>query len=115
MGDEPLFSSLDMAELECREFSLKDDQARGFAVHAGGSLKAYYNRCPHTGISLNWQENRFLSADKSHIQCSMHGALFRIDNGLCVAGPCLRESLEPVHIRVENNRVFLKQSNRTKD
>lgn len=48
----------------------------------------YKNECPHTLANLNWQKDIFLNLEKTHIQCSMHGALFRIEDGLCVWGPC---------------------------
>jgi nitrite reductase/ring-hydroxylating ferredoxin subunit len=53
------------------------------------------NRCPHVGTPLDWAENEFLDREGRHIVCATHGALFRIDDGRCVAGPCQGDRLEP--------------------
>lgn len=78
-----------------RGFSL--DIAQGkfgvFLVKHNDDVYAYKNQCPHLSIPLNWQPNEFLSIEQSHIQCSTHGALFNIDDGYCIAGPCASESL----------------------
>ena len=37
----------------------------------------------------------------------MHCALFRIEDGYCVAGPCVDRSLTPVKLRIEDGRVML--------
>ncbi|MDH5710867.1 MAG: Rieske 2Fe-2S domain-containing protein, partial [Gammaproteobacteria bacterium] len=50
-----------------------------FVVHKDGEFHAFINRCPHTGINLEWQEDQFLDMDHAFIQCSTHGALFEIE------------------------------------
>ena len=45
-----------------------------FAVKKDDQLVLYYNRCPHLGTPLEWEEDRFLDADDALIQCSTHGA-----------------------------------------
>ena len=90
----------------CRLDEIPDGQARGFllrdaagrevrifAVRRGGSAWAYVNRCPHRGTPLDWQPDRFLDATGEHLICATHGALFRPDDGVCVAGPCLGDEL----------------------
>jgi nitrite reductase/ring-hydroxylating ferredoxin subunit len=39
--------------------------------------------------------------------CATHGALFEIEDGKCVYGPCLGRSLAPIRIRVEGGNVLL--------
>jgi len=68
------------------------DEARGFVIYHNelpiqlfivrkeNSIYAYENRCPHVGTSLDWQPNQFLDSSNSLIQCSTHGALFRIED-----------------------------------
>jgi len=46
--------------------------------------------------SLGWQPDRFLDDSASLIQCATHGALFLIENGECIAGPCAGQSLTAV-------------------
>jgi len=64
-------------------------------------LHAYWNLCPHLSVPLNWAPNRFLDPSKSYLQCATHGALFQLDDGLCVSGPCSDDRLQ----RVETERV----------
>ncbi len=78
-----------------------------FAVRLHGQVYLYRNRCPHLDIELNWQENQFLDYDDSLIQCATHGALFIIETGECVAGPCLGEALQPLRCRVDNGLLFV--------
>lgn len=78
----------------------------GFVVRTPGSLAAYQNHCPHTGASLNWMPDQFLTYDADFIQCSIHGALFRMNDGLCVRGPCLGKKLDSIKINVDNGQVF---------
>lgn len=74
-----------------------------FAVKKDGQLYVYRNRCPHLGIELEWVEDRFLDSENALIQCSTHGALFIIENGECVAGPCAGDHLEALPFTVADN------------
>ncbi len=76
-----------------------------FIVRKQGRVHAYRNRCPHTGAPLEWQPHQFLDMDNGFIQCAMHGALFRVATGLCVRGPCVNQSLQPLPVEVEDGRV----------
>ena len=78
-----------------------------FVVRKEGEIHGYLNNCPHIGAELNWQPDQFLDNDKQLIQCSVHMALFEIDNGYCVAGPCSGDSLQALDVRVESDHVVL--------
>jgi nitrite reductase/ring-hydroxylating ferredoxin subunit len=65
-------------------------------VRRNGTLYAYENRCPHQGTPLETFPDKFLNADGSLLICSTHGARFRVEDGVCVSGPCLGERLTPV-------------------
>lgn len=67
-----------------------------FAIKTRNNIQLYQNRCPHVGLPLNWVPDQFLDADAELIQCKSHGALFRLEDGLCVAGPCVGQSLQQV-------------------
>ncbi|MDF1691215.1 MAG: Rieske 2Fe-2S domain-containing protein [Zhongshania sp.] len=82
-----------------------------FAVRLHGKVYVYRNRCPHLGIELNWQEDQFLDYDNSLIQCATHGALFIIENGSCVAGPCVGKTLEAVPFTINNGVLTLTEQN----
>lgn len=79
----------------------------GFLVRTGTDVHAYLNRCPHALRPLNYLPDRFLSPDGALIQCSAHGALFEKGSGLCVAGPCLDESLRRIAVRVVGDSICL--------
>ena len=88
----------ELSNLDCREFTFSDRerQAAGFVVNRAEETVAYRNECPHTGAPLNWQENQFLDLSKTEIQCALHGARFRITDGMCVHGPGLGQSLKKI-------------------
>ena len=70
-------------------------------------VHAYLNRCPHLGVPLQWQADRFLDEDGVFIRCASHGALFERETGLCVQGPCRGDSLWQIESRVEDDAVFI--------
>jgi nitrite reductase/ring-hydroxylating ferredoxin subunit len=102
----------------CRLDDLQDPGSRGvvlrqgerllavFVVRRGLAVYAYINSCPHTGSPLDWNEHEFLSLDKRYIQCAMHAALFRLEDGMCVAGPCAGISLTAIAVEVESGLVL---------
>ena len=72
-----------------------------FAVRRGATVRVYVNACPHVGLPLEMQPDRFLDGRREKIVCTAHGARFRIDDGVCISGPCLGEALEPVKHRLD--------------
>ena len=79
-----------------------------FAVRRQGQVFAYRNRCPHKGIALNWQADSFLDDSASLIHCAHHGALFLIETGECVAGPCEGEQLQALDCLEDSQGIWLK-------
>ena len=97
----------------CRLEEIEDPGTRGFEIDCGepqplrlfvvrkdAVLAAYRNRCPHTGAPLEWLPDQFFDLDNSFIQCAIHGALFRPEDGYCLRGPCVGQSLEPLELEV---------------
>ena len=78
-----------------------------FAVKKNGQVYIYQNSCPHLGVELNWQEDQFLDRDESLIMCSTHGALFIIEDGHCVAGPCTGENLKAIDFEIIDGQITL--------
>ncbi len=78
-----------------------------FVVHKDGEFFAYYNQCPHTGASLEWQQDQFLDLDKELIQCATHDALFLINSGKCIAGPCVGEKLQTLPLSIKTDEIHL--------
>lgn len=84
-------------------------------VRVGREVVAYRNRCPHLGIELNFQPDVFLDTEHRYIQCANHGAIFQIEDGLCVYGPCQGESLTPLPVQLIDNSVCLPPDHARKD
>lgn len=80
---------------------------RLFVVRKAGLLTAYSNSCPHTGAPLEWQPHQFLDRDNAFIQCAIHGALFRAEDGYCLRGPCVGASLHALGVWVVDGRVVV--------
>ena len=78
-----------------------------FAVKKNNIIYVYENKCPHLNIELEWLEDQFLDSEKEYILCSTHGALFKIEDGLCVSGPCEGQTLTPIRIKIDNDWVFI--------
>jgi nitrite reductase/ring-hydroxylating ferredoxin subunit len=75
-------------------------------LRAGSTVQGFFNICPHAGRLLNWAPGRFLIEDGT-VVCAVHGASFRIPDGLCIAGPCRGQSLRAVALRIELGMVHL--------
>lgn len=81
---------------------------RGFVVRWRNALYAYRNRCPHRGDPLNWLPDAFFSASGDQLVCASHGAVFEPDSGVCVGGPCAGRALEPLEVKAEDGRVYVR-------
>jgi nitrite reductase/ring-hydroxylating ferredoxin subunit len=106
---KPLCSLADLPEGSSRGFSVKTCSGYEdiFLVHKNSQLFAYRNSCPHTGGPLDWVPDQFLDLDGELIQCATHDALFRIEDGACIAGPCAGKALSPVSVGISNDEIFL--------
>lgn len=94
-----------LAEGNSRGFLV--DERRLFAVRRDGRAYIYLNRCPHRGIPLEWQPDTFLDDSASLIRCASHGALFLIESGECVAGPCAGERLRALPCREDAEGLWV--------
>jgi len=96
-----------LPETGSRAFSVPcgKTELAGFLVRRNGELRAFRNRCPHTGVELNWGGDAFLDVTERFVLCSMHGALFQPEDGLCVHGPCVGRSLQTLPVRIREGRV----------
>jgi nitrite reductase/ring-hydroxylating ferredoxin subunit len=96
----------DIAEGATKSLDLSAEQSY-FAVKRDGKIFVYRNQCPHLGVELNWQKDKFLDFDNTMIQCFTHGALFVIESGECLAGPCHGKYLESIPTVERDGAVFL--------
>ena len=81
------------------DFRDGDDRFAGFVVRVGERVQGWIDSCPHAGWPLAMFD-RYLTREKDLILCSGHGALFRLDDGVCVMGPCVGEALRPWPVEV---------------
>ena len=99
----------------CPSQALGEGASRGFAldelrllvVRREGRVYAYQNRCPHRGVTLEWQPDQFLDSSASLIQCATHSALFLIESGECVAGPCAGQFLTAIDCREDSQGIWI--------
>lgn len=78
-----------------------------FCITREGQLYVYRNRCPHFGLPLEWLPDRFLNRSEDRILCARHGALFTIEDGTCIHGPCQGESLQALNFEIRNETLFV--------
>jgi nitrite reductase/ring-hydroxylating ferredoxin subunit len=83
------------------------DGRKLLAVRREGVAYFYINHCPHRGVPLEWQPHQFLDPSASLIQCATHGALFLIESGECVAGPCAGQSLTALPGREDEQGLWV--------
>ncbi len=103
----------------CRADEIAEGQARGFLIGEGagrrdvilvrrdGELRAYVNACPHQGTPLDTFPDRFLDHEGRLLVCSTHGARFRVEDGLCVSGPCAGKMLQAIVFTVDDGAVVV--------
>jgi nitrite reductase/ring-hydroxylating ferredoxin subunit len=85
----------DIADPGAKGFVFRDGDLifLGFVVRRNGGVSGYVDRCPHTGTPLALMPDRYLTREADLLVCSTHGAMFRPEDGFCLAGPCAGLSL----------------------
>lgn len=84
-------------------------EAPAFAVRHGGRVVAYFNRCAHLGLELDWTDARFFDAQRRWLICAVHGALYEPSDGSCAAGPCAGfGGLRPIDVVELDGAVYLR-------
>lgn len=99
----PLCSIDEISDPGARGFEIGDHNI--FAVKRDGEIFVYLNSCPHIGIPLEFLPDDFLDAEQRYILCANHGALFEIDSGQCVSGPCPGQALIAVPFILNNGVI----------
>lgn len=101
---DPICRLADVPDGDARSFEIVRADGRRIpviVVRRGERAFVYRNRCPHRGTPLDWLPDRFLDAERRHLICATHGALFRFEDGVCISGPCAGDALEPIDVRIE--------------
>lgn len=84
---------------------LRAGRFHGFVVRKGEAVHGYVDRCAHMGLPLAQALDQYLTDDRTLIQCSWHGALYRIEDGACVGGPCVGARLTPWPVAVRDGMI----------
>jgi nitrite reductase/ring-hydroxylating ferredoxin subunit len=96
-----------IADGKARNFviQMKAGRFHGFIVRKGDKVFGYRDRCPHMGLPLAQELDNYLSSGDELILCSWHGALFDIESGHCLGGPCAGTGLTPWPVTVTDKMV----------
>lgn len=84
---------------------LRAGHFHGFVVRKGDAVHGYVDLCAHMALPLAQELDQYLTPDASLIQCSWHGALYRIEDGICVGGPCVGARLRPWPVTVSDGMI----------
>jgi nitrite reductase/ring-hydroxylating ferredoxin subunit len=97
----------EIAEPGARGFRFRDGEKMfaGFVVRHAGAVRGYVDSCPHAGWALAAFDDRYFTRDGAHLLCTGHAALFRPDDGVCVAGPCAGDRLTPWAVAVLGGEI----------
>lgn len=64
-------------------------------------MYVYRDACPHLDTPMAWRKDAYLNTARDRIVCFAHGALFEIESGRCVLGPCINQFLQPVPFNLD--------------
>ena len=78
------------------------------AIRRGDRVFTYINSCPHIGTPLDFQPGQFLDLARNYILCSSHGALFRINDGHCISGPCVGKNLQELENIIQDGVLYVR-------
>ncbi len=107
-----------MTEL-CSLDEIEDNDAKGMVARIDGKQRniliarkgdkafAYLNWCPHNQVLIDQIPGKFFDADHQHLQCSKHGAKFRVEDGHCFEGPCEGDGLKSLKIELKDGVIYL--------
>ena len=98
----------EIADGAARNFVLQMKAGRfhGFVVRKGDRVFGYRDSCPHMGLPLAQELDRYLASGGALILCSWHGALFEVESGRCVGGPCAGARLTPWSVVVHGDVIM---------
>ena len=101
----PICSVDDIPEREARGFETA--QGSIFITQRDGQFYGYHNLCPHLDVNLEYMEDEFLDREHEYIICSNHSALFQVETGLCIWGPCQGQSLTTVPLLIQDGQIYV--------
>lgn len=67
----------------------------------------FANSCPHLNKKLTTKNLTILDAGQDFIHCTRHNALFTLDEGLCIKGPCNGQRLTKIAHTVRGDGIYV--------
>lgn len=86
------------------------EQQPCFLVRYCGEVHAFFNRCGHLPVELDWQEGEFFDDSGLYLICATHGALYSPANGRCLGGRCNGKGLQAIAVIEIDGQIFLKEA-----
>ena len=86
-------------------------EAEAFAIRFHGRAYAYLNECGHVPAQLDWLPGAFFDDSKLYLICSVHGALYAPETGLCLGGRCQGKGLVALQVAEADGKVCLIKEN----
>ncbi|MBK7664026.1 MAG: Rieske 2Fe-2S domain-containing protein [Sterolibacteriaceae bacterium] len=83
------------------------ESAPAFVVRYNGRARAFFNRCAHVSVELDWELGQFFDPTRVYLICSTHGAIYEPDSGRCIAGPCKGARLSAIAVQELDGWIFL--------
>ncbi len=77
-----------------------------FAVRWKGKVYAYVNMCRHESLALDFGDAHFFDEEADALVCCHHGARYRPDTGVCVAGPCVGGRLTALSVEERDGALW---------
>jgi nitrite reductase/ring-hydroxylating ferredoxin subunit len=75
---------------------------------AKGLWRAYANVCRHRAIPLDFGAETAMNEERTLLACHQHGALYRPEDGECVAGPCMGAHLAAIDVHEDDGALVLR-------
>jgi len=120
---DPRPATIPVGEPLCALAELAPGHSKGFRVEGtetpvliflirpidaqNGEIYGYVNQCAHRSMPLDWVEGEFLDTEGKTIVCATHGAVFRIEDGICIDGPCPGKGLQALSLEVRDGQVYV--------
>lgn len=86
---------------------IKGKVIKGFVVKKEGMFYAYLNLCKHLPVTLDLNDDNFFTFDKAYLQCHMHGAMYEIETGYCIGGPCMGARLDALPMTENDDELLI--------
>jgi nitrite reductase/ring-hydroxylating ferredoxin subunit len=80
---------------------------QAFVIRYRGVARAFFNRCGHVPVELDWEHGEFFDFSREYLICATHGALYGPESGRCVSGRCNGKGLTAIPVIERDGQIFL--------